>query len=174
MVRNIVGSLLPIGEGHKPVSWLETLEKKDRTQAGITAPAVGLYFVGVHYPAPYQFIPCQPYGYILFGANFATGQYGGLDVTHQGENLRHYPRSRRTSSRQRRGGCLGLGVLSAQSTRGNARTSAGNRSWRAAFVTVTALFVNPSVEEVQRSWMALESTSFNSTATKTSFLCAIS
>lgn len=66
MVRNIVGSLLPIGEGHKPVSWLkETLEKQDRTQAGITAPAVGLYFVGVHYPEPYQFIPCQPFGPML-------------------------------------------------------------------------------------------------------------
>lgn len=63
MVRNIVGSLLPIGEGSKPVSWLaELLEGKDRTVAGITAPAAGLYFVGVYYPEPYGFIPSQPSG----------------------------------------------------------------------------------------------------------------
>lgn len=62
MVRNIVGSLLPIGEGHRPVSWLaEVLEKQDRTQAGITAPAQGLYFVGAQYPQEYA-IPSAPFG----------------------------------------------------------------------------------------------------------------
>ena len=63
MVRNIVGVLLPIGEGSKPVSWMaEVLATKDRKQAGITAPGQGLYFVGVHYPEEFSVIPCQPYG----------------------------------------------------------------------------------------------------------------
>ena len=51
MVRNIVGSLLKVGRGEKPVSWIaEVLELKDRTQAGPTAPAEGLYLVAVEYP----------------------------------------------------------------------------------------------------------------------------
>lgn len=66
MVRNIVGTLLPIGEGHKPVSWLqEVLDCKDRSRAGITAPAAGLYFVGVAYPEPYTHIPSQPKAAVL-------------------------------------------------------------------------------------------------------------
>lgn len=65
MVRNIVGVLLPIGEGHQPVEWMQqVLQSKDRTQAGITAPAQGLYFVGVDYPEAFT-IPCQPYGPML-------------------------------------------------------------------------------------------------------------
>lgn len=52
MVRNIVGSLLPIGAGERPITWLaELLALRDRTQAGNTAPAGGLYFVHVQYPA---------------------------------------------------------------------------------------------------------------------------
>lgn len=51
MVRNIVGSLLMIGQGEKPVGWLaELLAGQDRTQAGPTAPAAGLYLVKVTYP----------------------------------------------------------------------------------------------------------------------------
>lgn len=63
MVRNIVGVLLPIGEGSKPVSWMaEVLATRNRKQAGITAPGEGLYFVGVKYPEAFAAIPCQPYG----------------------------------------------------------------------------------------------------------------
>ena len=63
MVRNIMGTLLPIGEKQKPVEWMqEVLRAQDRTQAGITAPGGGLYFVGVYYPAEYQAIPSQPFG----------------------------------------------------------------------------------------------------------------
>ncbi|MDY6812734.1 MAG: tRNA pseudouridine(38-40) synthase TruA [Pseudomonadota bacterium] len=51
MVRNIVGSLLPIGEGSRPAGWLgEVLAARDRRAAGVTAPAAGLYLVAVGYP----------------------------------------------------------------------------------------------------------------------------
>ncbi|WP_422509533.1 tRNA pseudouridine(38-40) synthase TruA [Stenotrophomonas sp. GZD-301] len=51
MVRNIVGSLILIGCGDKPVSWMaELLAGQDRTVAGPTAPPQGLVFVGPLYP----------------------------------------------------------------------------------------------------------------------------
>jgi tRNA pseudouridine38-40 synthase len=51
MVRNIVGSLILIGRGEEPVSWLaDLLALKDRTKAGPTAPAEGLVFLGPKYP----------------------------------------------------------------------------------------------------------------------------
>lgn len=51
MVRNIVGSLLPIGRGTMPVTWMaELLSGRNREVAGPTAPASGLAFVGPRYP----------------------------------------------------------------------------------------------------------------------------
>ncbi len=51
MVRNIVGSLLLVGEGDQPVAWLaELLAGQDRTVAGPTAPSSGLCFIGPRYP----------------------------------------------------------------------------------------------------------------------------
>lgn len=51
MVRNIVGVLLPVGHGAKPVEWCgQVLAAQDRTKAGVTAPGEGLYFVDVEYP----------------------------------------------------------------------------------------------------------------------------
>lgn len=51
MVRNIVGSLLPVGRGERAAEWIrELLEARDRTRAGPTAPAAGLLFVGPRYP----------------------------------------------------------------------------------------------------------------------------
>ena len=51
MVRNIVGVLLAIGRGEQPPDWTrELLEGRDRTLAAATAPASGLYLVGVRYP----------------------------------------------------------------------------------------------------------------------------
>ncbi|MGL5948473.1 MAG: tRNA pseudouridine(38-40) synthase TruA [Aeromonas sp.] len=51
MVRNITGSLLFVGQGIKPVAWIgEVLAAKDRTLAGPTAKAGGLYLVDVDYP----------------------------------------------------------------------------------------------------------------------------
>lgn len=54
MVRNIVGSLLPVGRGERPVGWLaELLAGRDRAKAGPTAPAAGLVFLGPRYPASF-------------------------------------------------------------------------------------------------------------------------
>ncbi|MCW8935416.1 MAG: tRNA pseudouridine(38-40) synthase TruA [Gammaproteobacteria bacterium] len=51
MVRNIVGSLIMVGQEVKPVTWMSDLMScKDRNQAGPTAPAEGLYLVKVTYP----------------------------------------------------------------------------------------------------------------------------
>ena len=55
MVRNIVGSLLKVGTGERPLAWMgELLALKDRTRAGPTAPAQGLYLVAVQYPDEYD------------------------------------------------------------------------------------------------------------------------
>lgn len=51
MVRNIVGSLLPVGRGLQAESWMaELLAGRDRSVAGATAPAAGLTFLGPRYP----------------------------------------------------------------------------------------------------------------------------
>lgn len=51
MVRNIAGVLMEIGQGERAVEWCaEVLAARDRTQAGITAPADGLYLAGIRYP----------------------------------------------------------------------------------------------------------------------------
>ena len=50
MVRNVVGTLVEIGRGRYPPSWLgEVLASRDRTTAGPTAPAHGLFLMGVSY-----------------------------------------------------------------------------------------------------------------------------
>jgi len=55
MVRNLVGVLVPIGEGRKPVEWAtEVLEGRDRSHGGITSPPDGLYFINVEYPQQYN------------------------------------------------------------------------------------------------------------------------
>ena len=52
MVRNLVGSLVYIGQGRQPFGWMrELLAMKDRTQAAPTFAADGLYLVGVRYEA---------------------------------------------------------------------------------------------------------------------------
>jgi len=52
MVRNIVGTLLPVGRGCREPSWVaQVLAARDRTVAGVTAPPDGLYLVAVRYPA---------------------------------------------------------------------------------------------------------------------------
>ncbi len=59
-VRNIVGSLIEIGKTVKPVDWMaELLAGKDRTVAGPTAPAAGLYLVNVKYPDEFDIPQCH-------------------------------------------------------------------------------------------------------------------
>ena len=51
MVRNIVGSLLPVGRGEREPGWLAgLLQGRDRSVAGPTAPASGLAFLAPRYP----------------------------------------------------------------------------------------------------------------------------
>ncbi len=51
MVRNIVGSLLTVGNGLNSVQWFKDMfDAKDRNQAGPTAKPYGLYLVDVTYP----------------------------------------------------------------------------------------------------------------------------
>lgn len=55
MVRNIAGSLMRVGQGLESVEWIkEVLEHKNRCVAGMMAPAAGLYFVDVEYPAEFE------------------------------------------------------------------------------------------------------------------------
>jgi tRNA pseudouridine38-40 synthase len=50
MVRSLVGTLVEVGRGYFSVSdFAEVLKAKDRTKAGPTAPACGLYLVEVKY-----------------------------------------------------------------------------------------------------------------------------
>ncbi|MDP7591461.1 MAG: tRNA pseudouridine(38-40) synthase TruA [Litorilituus sp.] len=62
MVRNIVGSLMRVGQAQEPISWIkEVLEHKNRCMAGVTAPPEGLYFVEVDYPQQFA-LPKRPFG----------------------------------------------------------------------------------------------------------------
>jgi tRNA pseudouridine38-40 synthase len=68
MVRNIVGSLLMIGRGERPTTWIaELLQAKDRKLAAPTAPAAGLYLTHVRYPEAYDF-PTLDLSYLWRGA----------------------------------------------------------------------------------------------------------
>jgi tRNA pseudouridine38-40 synthase len=50
MVRNIVGTLVEIGRGRYPAAWMaDVLASRDRSSAGPTAPAQGLFLMAVAY-----------------------------------------------------------------------------------------------------------------------------
>jgi len=58
MVRNIAGVLMTVGRGERDPDWVgDVLRKRDRTQGGVTAPAAGLYLVGVRYPQEFGIAP---------------------------------------------------------------------------------------------------------------------
>lgn len=62
MVRNIVGSLLVVGQGEQPPQWMEQiLAAKDRKLAPATAKPNGLYLVQVIYPSAIE-LPQVPLG----------------------------------------------------------------------------------------------------------------
>lgn len=51
MVRNIVGVLMRIGAGEKPIEWMaQVIAAQDRKQADVTAPPYGLYMIKADYP----------------------------------------------------------------------------------------------------------------------------
>ncbi len=55
MVRNIVGSLIPVGKGEKTGQWFaDVFNGRDRTVAGVTAEPQGLYFMRVRYDPKYE------------------------------------------------------------------------------------------------------------------------
>lgn len=61
MVRNIAGTLMAVGSGKMPVSWVrDVLEHRDRTKGGVTAPPYGLYFMKVDYPARFAIPDPEP------------------------------------------------------------------------------------------------------------------
>lgn len=61
MVRNIAGALISVGKSSLEPGWLgELLALKDRTRAPDTAPAGGLYLVGVEYPGEFALSPPLP------------------------------------------------------------------------------------------------------------------
>ncbi len=62
MVRNVVGSLMRVGQSQESIGWIkEVLELKNRCLAGVTAPPEGLYFVEVDYPEQFA-LPKRPFG----------------------------------------------------------------------------------------------------------------
>ncbi|WP_395344231.1 tRNA pseudouridine(38-40) synthase TruA [Ningiella sp. W23] len=69
MVRNIVGSLLVIGQKEAPVGWMQSLlAAKDRTLAAATAKPNGLYLVKVYYPEQFN-VPSTPLGPLFLSAS---------------------------------------------------------------------------------------------------------
>jgi len=60
MVRILVGTLLSVGRRERPVDWpASLLAAGDRSAAGVTAPAHGLYMLGPTYPETFD-IPGPP------------------------------------------------------------------------------------------------------------------
>ena len=69
MVRNIVGSLIVVGQGDQNPDWIKwLLDAKNRSLAGATAKAEGLYLVDVDYPQVFD-LPREPIGPLFFPDN---------------------------------------------------------------------------------------------------------
>jgi len=66
MVRNIVGSLMSVGQGEQSIDWFKRiLSGRDRNLAAATAPAAGLYLLRAHYPDAFE-LPINGKKPILF------------------------------------------------------------------------------------------------------------
>lgn len=66
MVRNIMGVLLAVGAGEKPIEWVKSvLLSRDRRCAHVTAPAHGLYLVAVDYPQSFGIPRCKKGPYFI-------------------------------------------------------------------------------------------------------------
>ena len=67
MVRNIMGVLMSIAAGEKPIIWAkQVLESRDRRCGGVTAPADGLYLVAVEYDSGFN-LPAVDVGPYFLG-----------------------------------------------------------------------------------------------------------
>jgi len=56
MVRSLLGALLPVGDGRRPVAWpAELLNRRERANEVVVAPAHGLCLVAVGYPDKDQY-----------------------------------------------------------------------------------------------------------------------
>jgi tRNA pseudouridine38-40 synthase len=74
MVRNIAGTLATIGAGERPPQWAgEVLDSRNRSQAGVAAPAHGLTLVRVDYPDRYG-LPTAEVSPLLPGMPLQTAQ----------------------------------------------------------------------------------------------------
>lgn len=68
MVRNIIGVLVPIGAGTKPVSWAKlVLMSADRRCGGVTFSPNGLYFTAVDYPSVFDLPSTESMPYFMGG-----------------------------------------------------------------------------------------------------------
>jgi len=55
MVRNVMGTLVAIGKGDRPVEWAtQVLRGRNRQESGIAAPPCGLTLIGVQYPPQFD------------------------------------------------------------------------------------------------------------------------
>ena len=53
MVRTLAGTLLQVGWGKQPPSWIDrVIEARDRSAAGPAVPPQGLFLMSVDYPGP--------------------------------------------------------------------------------------------------------------------------
>ena len=59
MVRIMVGTLVDIAKKENNMSIRDIIEKKDRSIAGKTAPASGLFFLGPRYPDEFKINTCE-------------------------------------------------------------------------------------------------------------------
>lgn len=78
MVRNIVGVLMEVGRGDKPVAWVaKVLAAKNRSEASVTAPPSGLYLVAIDYDAKFGLPEVTP------GPLFMSELVGGFGMLEQ-------------------------------------------------------------------------------------------
>jgi tRNA pseudouridine38-40 synthase len=77
MVRSMVGTLVEVGMGKRRADDIPVLlEARDRTRAGMTAPARGLFLAAVSYPPPWQLDSAEAHG--LLGIARCQGALQGL------------------------------------------------------------------------------------------------
>jgi tRNA pseudouridine38-40 synthase len=78
MVRNLVGSLVAVGQGKHPPEWItELLAKGDRRLAAPTFAAAGLYLLAVRYPPQWGLPVADDTLYLPFAADLCSAGQAG-------------------------------------------------------------------------------------------------